>query len=233
MCSCRWHLDQHTSYVRCLLHPLHSSLSTQSPLCSFKDDPPFHTDLLADRHWWIDRPTLLIGFLLLFFFFLFTPLCSNTQTHKQTQIPAAPIMPVTFLISSELLSMPAVKRFSVSYARHPTNGMSAFFFRHSSSSPLILHDGFVGKHFLCFLFWEVWRVATLLASSQIFRFFLFLFQRTPSVFGFCFVFTYVVSPSPLTSPALPASVFISNPAVHRMVSYVEYIVFLRYISTGR
>lgn len=131
MCSCRWHLDQHTSYIRCLLHPLHSSLSTQSPLCSFKDDPPFHTDLLADRHWWIDRPTLLIGFLLLFFlffFFLFPPLCSNTQTHKQTQIPAAPVMPVTFLISSELLSMPAVKRFSVSYARHPTNGMSAFFF---------------------------------------------------------------------------------------------------------
>lgn len=27
-------------------------------------------------------------------------------------------------ISSELLSMPAVKRFSVSYARHPTNGMN-------------------------------------------------------------------------------------------------------------
>lgn len=64
----------------------------------------------------------------LFFFFLSPPLCSNTQTHKQTQIPAAPVMPVTFLISSELLSMPAVKRFSVSYARHPTNGMSAFFF---------------------------------------------------------------------------------------------------------
>uniref|UniRef100_A0A669BKT1 Inositol hexakisphosphate and diphosphoinositol-pentakisphosphate kinase n=1 Tax=Oreochromis niloticus TaxID=8128 RepID=A0A669BKT1_ORENI len=29
---------------------------------------------------------------------------------------------LTFLISSELFSMPAVKRFSVSYARHPTNG---------------------------------------------------------------------------------------------------------------
>uniref|UniRef100_A0A4W6FV40 Inositol hexakisphosphate and diphosphoinositol-pentakisphosphate kinase n=1 Tax=Lates calcarifer TaxID=8187 RepID=A0A4W6FV40_LATCA len=29
---------------------------------------------------------------------------------------------VTFLISSELFSMPAVKRFSVSFARHPTNG---------------------------------------------------------------------------------------------------------------
>lgn len=37
-----------------------------------------------------------------------------------------PVIPVTFLISSELLSMPAVKRFSVSFARHPTNGMSVF-----------------------------------------------------------------------------------------------------------
>lgn len=32
---------------------------------------------------------------------------------------------VTFFISSELLSMPAVKRFSVSFAKHPTNGTSA------------------------------------------------------------------------------------------------------------
>lgn len=197
MCSCRWHLDQHTSYVRCLLHPLHSSLSTQSPLCSFKDDPPFHRDLLADRHWWIDRPTLLIGFLLFFpfFFFLSPPLCSNTQTHKQTQIPAAPVMPVTFLISSELLSMPAVKRFSVSYARHPTNGMSAFFFRHSSSSPLILHDGFVGKHFLCFLFWEVWRVATLLTSSQIFR--VFFVSLPAHTFGVWVLFWFLLMLSAL------------------------------------
>lgn len=40
---------------------------------------------------------------------------------------------------------------------------------------------------------------------------------------FVLFFTYVVSPSPLTSPALPASVFIFNPAVHRMGSYVKYI----------
>lgn len=32
---------------------------------------------------------------------------------------------MTFFISSELLSMPAVKRFSVSFAKHPTNGTSA------------------------------------------------------------------------------------------------------------
>uniref|UniRef100_A0A7N8Y1Y7 Inositol hexakisphosphate and diphosphoinositol-pentakisphosphate kinase n=1 Tax=Mastacembelus armatus TaxID=205130 RepID=A0A7N8Y1Y7_9TELE len=38
------------------------------------------------------------------------------------ELPAVPVTPVTFLISSELLSMPAVKRFSVSFARHPTNG---------------------------------------------------------------------------------------------------------------
>lgn len=32
-----------------------------------------------------------------------------------------------FFISSELLAMPAVKRFSVSFAKHPTNGTSASF----------------------------------------------------------------------------------------------------------
>lgn len=54
------------------------------------------------------------------------------------QMPGAPVIPVTFLISSELLSMPAVKRFSVSFARHPTNGMSfilySSIFRQSSST---------------------------------------------------------------------------------------------------
>lgn len=52
--------------------------------------------------------------------------------------------------------MPAVKRFSVSFARHPTNGMSAFIQVHFDTPPVffpvILHDLFVGKHFLCFLF---------------------------------------------------------------------------------
>lgn len=33
---------------------------------------------------------------------------------------------LSYLISSELFSMPPIKRFSVSFARHPTNGMSAF-----------------------------------------------------------------------------------------------------------
>uniref|UniRef100_A0A671XRA8 Inositol hexakisphosphate and diphosphoinositol-pentakisphosphate kinase n=1 Tax=Sparus aurata TaxID=8175 RepID=A0A671XRA8_SPAAU len=42
--------------------------------------------------------------------------------NRQTLVPAVPVIPVTFLISSELFSMPAVKRFSVSFARHPTNG---------------------------------------------------------------------------------------------------------------
>lgn len=91
--SCRWHLDQHTSYVRCLLHPLHSSLSTQSPLCSFKDDPPFHTDLLADRHWWIDRPTLLIGFLLLFFSFFLFPFHPFVFKHTDSQADSDPSCP--------------------------------------------------------------------------------------------------------------------------------------------
>lgn len=35
-------------------------------------------------------------------------------------------MPVFSFISSELLSMPAVKRFSVSFAKHPTNGTFAY-----------------------------------------------------------------------------------------------------------
>uniref|UniRef100_A0A9J7ZDR2 Inositol hexakisphosphate and diphosphoinositol-pentakisphosphate kinase n=2 Tax=Cyprinus carpio TaxID=7962 RepID=A0A9J7ZDR2_CYPCA len=40
-----------------------------------------------------------------------------------TRVPRKkPLMSNSSFISSELLSMPAVKRFSVSYARHPTNG---------------------------------------------------------------------------------------------------------------
>lgn len=44
-----------------------------------------------------------------------------------------------FFISSELLSMPAVKRFSVSFAKHPTNGTSASFKYFSTSPPFVLH----------------------------------------------------------------------------------------------
>lgn len=49
--------------------------------------------------------------------------------------------------------MPAVKRFSVSFARHPTNGMSAFIHVYSDTPsvfPVILHDLFCGKTFLVF-----------------------------------------------------------------------------------
>lgn len=50
--------------------------------------------------------------------------------------------------------MPAVKRFSVSFARHPSNGMSAFIQVYFATplDILILHELFVGKHVLCFLF---------------------------------------------------------------------------------
>uniref|UniRef100_A0A7N6BXP9 Inositol hexakisphosphate and diphosphoinositol-pentakisphosphate kinase n=1 Tax=Anabas testudineus TaxID=64144 RepID=A0A7N6BXP9_ANATE len=57
-----------------------------------------------------------------------SPMIRNRKTGSMevpahsTQEPAVPVTPVTFLISSELLSMPAVKRFSVSFARHPSNG---------------------------------------------------------------------------------------------------------------
>lgn len=44
-----------------------------------------------------------------------------------------------FFISSELLSMPAVKRFSVSFAKHPTNGTSASFKYFSTPPPFVLH----------------------------------------------------------------------------------------------
>lgn len=83
----------------------------------------------------------------------------KSKADRQAQVPAVPVTPVTFLISSELFSMPAVKRFSVSFARHPTNGMSAFIHVHFDSPPfyfVILHDLFVGKNFLCFLVWTVW-----------------------------------------------------------------------------
>lgn len=130
-----------------------------------------------------------------FFFFLSPPLCSNTQTHKQTQIPAAPVMPVTFLISSELLSMPAVKRFSVSYARHPTNGMSAFFF---DTPPVLLLSCMTVLwenifYVFCFGRCDVW-LHYLHHLRFLVWFFLFLFQRTPSVFGFCFVFYLCCQP---------------------------------------
>uniref|UniRef100_A0A4W5LV97 Uncharacterized protein n=1 Tax=Hucho hucho TaxID=62062 RepID=A0A4W5LV97_9TELE len=44
------------------------------------------------------------------------------RTHHRKP-PLSPGLP----FRDELFSMPAVKRFSVSFARHPTNGMSAFF----------------------------------------------------------------------------------------------------------
>ena len=58
--------------------------------------------------------------------------------------------------------MPPVKRFSVSFARHPTNGMSAFiqvYFDTPPVFPVILHDLFCGKTFpVFFYFWgfDVW-----------------------------------------------------------------------------
>lgn len=77
--------------------------------------------MLVGRH----RPALSLILLFCLSFFMWKHIQGNRQT-GQTQVPAVPVIPVTFLISSELFSMPAVKRFSVSFARHPTNGMSAF-----------------------------------------------------------------------------------------------------------
>uniref|UniRef100_A0A3Q4HFV1 Inositol hexakisphosphate and diphosphoinositol-pentakisphosphate kinase n=1 Tax=Neolamprologus brichardi TaxID=32507 RepID=A0A3Q4HFV1_NEOBR len=44
------------------------------------------------------------------------------RTHHRHHHPKPPLSPGSLPCKSELLSMPAVKRFSVSYARHPTNG---------------------------------------------------------------------------------------------------------------
>lgn len=49
--------------------------------------------------------------------------------------------------------MPAVKRFSVSFARHPTNGMSAFIHVHFDSPPVALHD-LLWENISCFLVFE-------------------------------------------------------------------------------
>uniref|UniRef100_A0A3P8R1B1 Inositol hexakisphosphate and diphosphoinositol-pentakisphosphate kinase n=1 Tax=Astatotilapia calliptera TaxID=8154 RepID=A0A3P8R1B1_ASTCA len=43
------------------------------------------------------------------------------RTHHRHHHPKPPLSPGSLPCKSELLSMPAVKRFSVSYARHPTN----------------------------------------------------------------------------------------------------------------
>uniref|UniRef100_A0A8C7D9H3 Inositol hexakisphosphate and diphosphoinositol-pentakisphosphate kinase n=1 Tax=Oncorhynchus kisutch TaxID=8019 RepID=A0A8C7D9H3_ONCKI len=55
-----------------------------------------------------------------------SPMIRNRKTGSMEvrvhSYPAGPSNTITLLISSELFSMPAVKRFSVSFARHPTNG---------------------------------------------------------------------------------------------------------------
>lgn len=106
--------------------PLHLFLSS-SLLCVFKAEPHFHACWLAEGCWWIGKGqlSLSVSFFSLFPSYL-NPIQTNRPTGWQTQEPAVPVTPVTFLISSELFSMPPVKRFSVSFARHPTNGMSAF-----------------------------------------------------------------------------------------------------------
>ncbi len=59
--------------------------------------------------------------------------------HIQVTVAHSNTSEFFFFISSELLSMPAVKRFSVSFAKHPTNGTSASFKYFSTSPPFVLH----------------------------------------------------------------------------------------------
>ncbi|CAB1339119.1 unnamed protein product [Coregonus sp. 'balchen'] len=56
----------------------------------------------------------------------------------------------------ELLSMPAVKRFSVSFAKHPTNGTSASFqYISTSPPPFVLHDDTSAVAVIPSLWWPV------------------------------------------------------------------------------
>lgn len=66
-------------------------------------------------------------------------------------------MPNASFISSELLSMPAVKRFSVSFAKHPTNGTSAslqvyFHFLHLPLFCMSMENSFHFEFFCWFSF---------------------------------------------------------------------------------
>lgn len=118
--------------------PLHaSSLVSSNPLQNLITDFVWIcldvlTWSLANECWWTDRPTLF--FLPMFFLSFLIIFTQGPVYGRQT----ASVTPVTFLISSELFSMLAVKRFSVSFARHPTNGMSAFIKVHFDSPPVSL-----------------------------------------------------------------------------------------------
>lgn len=85
--------------------------------------------------------------------------------------------------------MPPVKRFSVSFARHPTNGMSAFIQVYFiDTPPVFLHDLFCGKTFPVFsifgglTFGCVNYIKRLKDLKNKIKFKEFLFHHTPSVF---------------------------------------------------
>lgn len=84
-----------------------------------------------------------------------------------------------FFISSELLSMPAVKRFSVSFAKHPTNGTSASFKYFSTSPPFVLH---VFK----LLFFTL---------GFFFSFFFFVFSHGPPAFQVSVIYFFLMKQS--------------------------------------
>lgn len=164
--ACLLFSQKHPSLTPSTPQPFHFSFSdSQPPLCLFRDDPC----MLVGRQILMNRQANSLSLILFFsVFFSHVRTHTNKQANRQTQVPAVPVIPVTFLISSELFSMPAVKRFSVSFARHPTNGMSAFiqvYFDTPPVFPVILHDLFVGKHFLCFLFLGVWRLVALITLN--------------------------------------------------------------------
>lgn len=129
---CRYIFPKMLNYCLNRLFPVDQPHSS----CMFTIQPsftaqPFHSPSSLFVQRWLSNSHMLVGrqmkrqtnSLILFFCFFF----SHVRPHKQTKgRHSRPSNTSYLLISSELFSMPAVKRFSVSFARHPTNGMSAF-----------------------------------------------------------------------------------------------------------
>lgn len=103
--------------------------------------------------------------------------------------------------------MPPVKRFSVSFARHPTNGMSAFIQVYFDPPPVFLLScmTFLGDNISCVpISWgfDVGCVITLNVSTIEIFLHSFCFTTHP----WCLLYLVLDSCSPLTPAALPAPV---------------------------
>lgn len=133
----------------------------------------------------------------------------HSQANRLTHIPAARSNPSYLSFSSELLSMPAVKRFSVSFARHPTNGMSAFIQVYFDNPPAYLLSCMTlwwENSFLVFFIGDLDILTVVMTWNWLQE---FLFHHTAWCLCCC-------RPSSLTPTVLPAHlilIYLSDPAV--------------------